>query len=313
MTLRDWLAHSADAHSHLAGGSPVGIGWRHAHYRRVLEELPRIDFLEVHSENFFAAGGAALATLVQARGHYPVSLHGVGLSLGSACGIDAQHLNQLAQLVERVEPVLVSDHASFARGHLPGQAQPVHGLDLLPIPFNANALQVMAGNVSRVQEHLRRPIAVENLSAYIQWQGSDMSEPEFLNQLAQRTGCRLLVDVNNIYVNALNEQRSAGQSHSVQAAVQTCKQWLLAIEPGHVAELHVAGHMDCGDVVIDDHGSRTSEPVWALYALAKVRFPQALSLIEWDTDVPDLSVLLDEARCARALGSGVPVQEDVLA
>ncbi|HPL79926.1 MAG TPA: DUF692 domain-containing protein, partial [Burkholderiaceae bacterium] len=178
----------------------VGIGWRHPHYAELLETQPALDFIEVHSENFFAPGGAARAMLREGRARYPVSLHGVGLSLGSASGIDEWHLDQLERLVHEIDPVRISDHASFARGVLPGAhgPTPAHAADLLPVPFSREALDAMCANVQRVQDRLRRPIAVENLSAYLRWQDADMSETQFLSTLAQRTGCSLLVDVNNI-------------------------------------------------------------------------------------------------------------------
>jgi uncharacterized protein len=189
--------------------SNIGIGWRHPHYQELLErhtqpDFPALDFLEVHSENFFGAGGAALAVLREGRAQYPISLHGVGLALGSAVGIDDWHLDQLAALVAHIEPIRVSDHACFARGSRNGSI--IHAADLLPIPFSNEALDVMCANVHKVQDHLKRSIAVENLSAYVTCEGSEMPESDFLNALAQRTGCQLLIDVNNIYVNALNDQ-----------------------------------------------------------------------------------------------------------
>lgn len=274
---------------------PVGIGLRHPHYAEVLETRPALDFLEVHSENFFGDGGAALAVLAEARGHYAISLHGVGLALGSAAGIDAQHLAQLARLVERIEPVRVSDHACFARG-LAGGA-PVHAADLLPIPFNDAALDVLCDNVQRVQDRLRRTLLVENLSAYLGWSASDQAEPEFLVALCKRTGCQLLVDVNNLYVNALN----AGASDPLQA----CRRWLDAIAPERVGEVHLAGHRHVsdahGEIVIDDHGCRVDAAVWQLYRHALQRFGPVPSLIEWDTDLPPLAVLLDEVATARTM------------
>ncbi|AOF86573.1 hypothetical protein BSY239_2970 [Hydrogenophaga sp. RAC07] len=276
--------------------APVGIGWRHPHHAELLQRQPALDFIEVHSENFFAPGGAARAVLRQGREHYPVSLHGVGLSLGSATGIDEAHLDRLAALVAEIEPVRVSDHACFARGSLssrPGHA--VHASDLLPTPFTREALDAMCANVQRVQDHLQRPIAVENLSAYLRWQANEMGEPEFLNQLARRTGCHLLVDVNNIYVNGLNDRLQG----SLREPLAACRDWLEALEPDAVAELHLAGHVDCGDIVIDDHGSRVVPAVWSLYRHALERFGAVPTLIEWDTDVPDLQVLLDEAATAR--------------
>jgi len=281
---------NASAHRRPAAAPSVGIGWRHPHYAALLEQQPDLDFIEVHSENFFAPGGAALAVLREGRACYPVSLHGVGLSLGSAAGIDPWHLDQLTRLVRAIEPVRVSDHASFARG------QSLHAADLLPVPMSHAALDAMCANVSQVQDRLQRSIAVENLSAYVQWREADMDEPAFLNVLAQRTGCQLLVDVNNIYVNALNAQLRGETADPVG----DCVRWLDAVHPRHVAEMHLAGHVHGGDLVIDDHGSRVCDAVWSLYGHAVQRFGAVPTLIEWDTDLPELQVLLDEAEHARS-------------
>jgi hypothetical protein len=280
----------------------VGIGWRHPHYRELLERQPALDFLEVHSENFFAAGGAALAVLELARAHYPISLHGVGLSLGSAVGLEDGHLDQLARLVQRMDPIRVSDHASFARGNFQGGV--VHASDLLPIPFTTESLDVLCGNVNRVQDRLQRVFMVENLSAYVTWnvpaEERAWTETAFLTELARRTGCLLLVDVNNIFVNALNAQLRSGLAVD---PLHSCRQWLDAIPVGAVGELHLAGHCHVsdvhGDIVIDDHGSRVCDAVWDLYRYAIQRFGAVPTLLEWDTDVPPLDVLLDEAGRAR--------------
>jgi uncharacterized protein len=276
--------------------SNIGIGWRHPHYQELLErqsepDFSRLDFLEVHSENFF---GAALAVLREGRAHYPISLHGVGLALGSAVGIDDWHLDQLAALVARIDPIRVSDHACFARCSYNNQT--IHATDLLPIPFSNEALDVMYANVQQVQDRLKRRIAVENLSAYVTCEGSEMPETAFLNALAQRTGCQLLIDVNNIYVNALNDQIFGLNNDPLTQ----CTRWIDAIHPAHVAEIHLAGHIDCGDIVIDDHGSRVKPPVWTLYQHAIKRFGNKPTLIEWDTDIPALDVLLAEAATARS-------------
>ena len=274
----------------------TGIGWRHPHYGELLQRQLAIGFLEVHSENFFADGGAALALLRQGRAHYPVSLHGVGLSLGSAQGVDAWHLERLARLVTQIEPVRVSDHACFARASIRTSTgvHNVHASDLLPIPFSDEALATMVTNVQQVQDRLRRPISVENLSAYVVWDGNSMQETEFLTALAQRSGCGLLVDVNNLYVNALNHQL---RDASVDP-LQECRLWLDALPAQHVTEIHLAGYADCGDIVIDDHGSAVSDPVWALYRHALMRFGAVPTLVEWDTDVPALDVLVHEAKTA---------------
>jgi uncharacterized protein len=291
----------------------TGIGWRHPHYAQVLEQLPPLGFLEVHSENFFAQGGAALATLVQARRHYDISLHGVGLALGSASGIDAWHLEQLAQLVQRVEPVRVSDHACFARGVWQGTS--VHAADLLPVAFNQASLDVLCANVQQVQDRLQRTILVENLSAYVDMPGSDRSETEFLNALTQRTGCQLLVDVNNVYVNSLNAQLVAttvgaaqpggGANQSlhtldVEQAIHTCNAWLDALRPGSAGEIHLAGHCVMDDIVIDDHGASVCDGVWRVYEHALKHLGAVPALIEWDTSIPPLQTLLNEAALANA-------------
>jgi uncharacterized protein (UPF0276 family) len=277
------------------GGIVAGIGWRQPHYAALLERRPALGFVEVHSENFFGDGGAALQVLDAGRAAYDVSLHGVGLSLGAAAGLDSWHLDRLARLVERVDPVRVSDHASFARAPARPGGPVLHANDLLPVAFTEGALAIMAANVQRVQERLRRPIGVENLSAYLRWADADLAEPQFLGELARRTGCWLLVDVNNLFVNARND-RAADPLAAVCAALD-------AIDPACVGEIHLAGHHDLGDVVIDDHGSRVAEPVWEAYAHAIDRFGPIPTLVEWDTDVPALDVLLDEA--ARAARGGV--------
>lgn len=352
------LAAPAALGAHWHSPLPVGIGWRHPHYQELLARQPNLDFLEVHSENFFGAGGAALAVLKKGRDRYPISLHGVGLSLGSAIGIDDWHLEQLARLVQQVDPVRVSDHACFARGLLSPAADATsasdrsagdgsgttlaHASDLLPIPFTEEALAVLCANVQRAQDRLKRPFMVENLSAYFAWkptrqqgfqfdpsraplphmQASDpLAESAFLAELARRTGCALLVDVNNLYVNALNAQ-IAGVAGD---PVQHCQRWLDGIEPTTVGELHLAGHCrfkpesgesgdapanersgDLGDIVIDDHGSPVCDAVWRVYQHAVQRFGPVPTLVEWDTNVPALDVLLQEVDRARAVANLAP-------
>ena len=288
--------------------SMVGVGWRQPHYGELLHRQPPLDFLEVHSENFFARGGAALSVLEQGRAHYPLSLHGVGLSLGSAVGLDPWHLDQLARLVKHTDPIYVSDHASFARGAFQGNT--VHASDLLPLPFSSEALNVLCVNVQQVQDRLQRRFWVENLSSYLNWAPDPdepcMSEPVFLSELARRTGCGLLVDVNNIYVNALNAQING----DTDDPVQQCLHWLDGISPADVGEIHLAGHCRVppvlgeealGEIVIDDHGSRVCAEVWQIYAHAIARFGAVPTLIEWDTDIPRLDVLLAETQQARSV------------
>ena len=276
----------------------VGIGLRQAHYAALLEAAPPLAFVEVHSENFFADGGAALAVLRQARERYPVSLHGVGLALGSAAGLDPWHLDRLARLAQRVEPVRVSDHACFARGARPPGAAVVHANDLLPIAFTEEALAIMVRNVSEVQDRLGRTMLVENLSSYVSFADDSMSEPEFFAQLCRRSGCGMLLDVNNIMVNALNA--------SVEDPLAACCAFVDALPLGIVGEIHVAGYCETETLVIDDHGSRVRPAVWSVYEHALRRFGAALpTLVEWDTDLPAFELLLGEAAHAAALAGRV--------
>jgi len=269
----------------------VGIGLRQPHYQAVLQSAPALAFVEVHSENFFADGGATLAVLQAVRERYPVSLHGVGLGLGSAAGLDPWHLDRLARLAERIEPVRVSDHVCFSRAPALAGMPVVHANDLLPLAHTAASLNIVVDNVQRVQERLGRALLVENVSAYFSYADADIPEPEFLARLCERAGCALLLDVNNLMVNALNA--AAAQPLS------SCCAFVDALPRGIVGEIHLAGHCVTDTLVIDDHGSRVRPEVWALYAHTVRRLGAAPTLIEWDTDIPALEVLLDEARQAR--------------
>ncbi|MGM9480402.1 MNIO family bufferin maturase [Roseateles sp. NT4] len=272
-------------------GPCVGIGWRQPHYETLLAERPALGFIEVHSENFFADGGITLAVLEAGREAYELSLHGVGLALGSAAGLDEAHLERLARLAARMQPRWVSDHACFAR-----VGSGLHAADLLPIPFNDESLALMVAHVQQVQERLGRPMLVENISAYVGWAGDTLAEPEFFNELTRRSGCGLLLDVNNLFVNARND------GHVAEAAAAQAMRWVDALRPGSVGEIHLAGHCEREDgLVIDDHGSRVRDEVWRVYAHAQQRLGPLPTLIEWDTAVPELGVLLAEAGRARAL------------
>jgi uncharacterized protein (UPF0276 family) len=276
----------------------TGIGWRHEHERDLLEGRPALPFIEVHSENFFADGGAALALLRRARQDYDVSLHGVGLALGSAAGLDAWHLDRLAALVRQIEPLRVSDHAAFARAPRRSGQAPLHAGDLLPIAFTSDSLALLAANVQHVQDRLARPIGVENISAYLGWADDALAEAEFFNQLAQRTGCWLLLDVNNLVVNALN----ANADDPVAAA----NAFVDAIEPRHVGQIHLAGYSHSDALVIDDHASRVRPPVWQVYAHTIARLGPRPTLVEWDTALPAFDVLLGEARAADRIAECAP-------
>jgi uncharacterized protein len=270
----------------------VGIGLRQPHYEQVLEQGVDLAFVEVHSENFFQDGGAPLAVLRRARERYAVSLHGVGLGLGSALGIDAWHLERLAGLVRAIDPVRVSDHACFARALRPDGATVVHANDLLPVAFTPAALDIMVRNVQQVQERLRRTLLVENLSAYVSFTDDCMGEAEFLTSLCRRSGCQLLLDVNNLMVNALNARAADPVAH--------CGAIVDAFEVSLIGEIHLAGYADGGAIAIDDHASRVRPAVWQVYQRALRRFGRVPTLIEWDNDLPALGVLLSEARQAAA-------------
>jgi uncharacterized protein (UPF0276 family) len=269
----------------------TGIGLRQPHYAAFTAQRPALPFVEVHSENFFGDGGAALQVLQGVRADWSVSLHGVGLGLGSAAGLDPWHLDRLARLAERVDPLRISDHASFAR------AGGRHANDLLPIAFTRASLDRLVANVQQVQERLRRPIGVENISAYLGWDHeAELPEPAFFAELARRSGCWLLLDVNNLVVNALN----AGQD----PVAAPCA-WIDALGPeAPVGEIHLAGYHAGGELVIDDHGSRVHPPVWRVFAHAIARFGPRPTLVEWDTDLPALEVLLQEAAAAEAIVRG---------
>ena len=274
----------------------AGIGLRQPHYRELIARLPALGFVEVHSENFFADGGAALAVLDAVREHYPVSLHGVGLALGSAAGIDPWHLDRLERLVRRVQPVRVSDHASFARAPIERGGPVLHANDLLPLAFTVASLEIMVSNVAQVQERLQREILVENLAAYLAFDDDgQMSEPAFLAALCRRSGCRLLLDVNNLMVNALNAQATD--------PLASCCAFVDALPAGIVGQIHLAGYCERSGfgLVIDDHGSRVCEAVWAAYEHTLRRFGPVPTLVEWDTDLPSLEVLLGEADTAARL------------
>ena len=260
----------------------VGIGLRTPHYRELLDTLPAIGWFEVHSENYFGDGGQPLYFLERFRSHYPMSLHGVGLSLGSTDPLNSTHLRKLKSLVDRFEPGLVSDHLCWSS--VGGQFLN----DLLPLPYTEEALNHVVTRIGEAQDYLRRQILVENVSSYLQYKHSTIPEWEFLSEVSRRAGCGILLDVNNIYVSAENHQFDP---HT----------YLDAIPADAVQEIHLAGFDSNGDCLIDTHGKPVFDAVWPLYAHSIERLGPKPTLIEWDTDIPALDVLLAEAWKARAI------------
>jgi uncharacterized protein (UPF0276 family) len=264
----------------------AGIGLRAQHHAAVVTDRPDVGWLEAHSENYFADGGAQLEHLAKARALYPLSLHGVGLSLGSADSLDAGHLRKLKRLVGWIEPRLVSEHLSW------GSVDGTFLNDLLPLPYTEEALNHMISRVSELQDFLGRQVLIENISSYVRFACAQLPEAEFLAQLADGSGCGLLVDVNNVHVNARN--------HGFDA-----RQFLAAIPPRHVQELHLAGHSinryGQTDILIDTHCAPVCDEVWRLYEHALRCFGPVPTLIEWDTDIPALAVLTAEAAKANRL------------
>lgn len=264
----------------------AGIGLRAQHHRDVLDQRPAVGWFEAHSENYFALGGAQPEYLEKIRALYPLSLHGVGLSLGSVDPLNRAHLDNLKRIIARFEPALVSEHLCW------GSFRGRHFNDLLPLPYTEEALHHLIARVSAVQEFLGRQILIENVSSYLEFTCSTVPEWDFLAALASRSGCAILLDVNNIYVSACN--------HGFDA-----REYMVRMPKSAVREIHLAGHTrrthHGRDLLIDTHSTFVCADVWELYAEAVRRFGNVPTLIEWDTDIPPLPVLVGEARRADAI------------
>jgi uncharacterized protein len=271
----------------------AGIGLRSPHYLALASAVPRISFFEVHSENYFGDGGAPLNWLTQFRERYPMSLHGVGLSLGRADNLDQTHLQKLKRLVDRFEPTLVSEHICWVGvgGRMLN--------DLLPVPYTSESLDLVVSHVQETQDFLQRKILVENVSSYLEFTESDIPEWEFVAEVAKRAGCGILLDVNNIYVNSRN--------HGFDADT-----YLNAIPADAVGEIHLAGFQESGALLIDTHGDSVSEAVWSLYEKTIAHMGAKPTLIEWDTNIPPLDVLLAEAEVANAKLNALTAQTKAL-
>jgi uncharacterized protein (UPF0276 family) len=264
----------------------AGIGLRFQHHQTVLETRPDVAWMEVHTENYMG-GGTPLHCLAAIRRDTPISMHGVGLSLGSAEGLDRGHLERIRQVAERIEPGLMSEHLAWS------VVGGIYLADLLPLPMTEEVLAIVCRHVDQTQSYLRRRIFVENPSTYLRFCHSTIPEWEFIAAVSERTGCGILCDINNIYVSAHN--------HGWNATT-----YLAALPPAAIGEIHLAGHSvrpmpDGGTLCIDDHGSSVIDEVWALYEEALTRFGPVPTLIEWDNDVPPLDALLQEAAHAESL------------
>ncbi len=263
----------------------VGVGLRPPHYSYVLEETPPVGWLEIHPENYFMKGGLSLSYVDRLSETYPFSLHSIGVSLGSAQGVNQHHLSLVRDLVQRWQPFLLSDHLSWSR------VDDAFFPDLLPVPYTDEALQVFSENIAQVQDFLGREILIENPSSYLEYKESCIEEAEFLNTLCKKTGAKILLDVNNIFVSASNHEWDA------------CA-YIDSIDPNLVKEVHLAGHArrtydDGAEVLIDSHSTHVCDEVWNLYDYTIQRGIIVPTLIEWDSDLPEFNVLLKEAQKAQ--------------
>ena len=266
--------------SHAIDGA--GIGLRAEHVSDILEGRPDIPWFEALTENYIGAGGLPLYHLEQVRASYPITLHGVGMSLGSTDPLNETYLSRLRRLMQRIEPEWISDHLAWISvgGH--------HTHDLIPLPYTRESLTHIASRIEYVQESLHRRILLENPSSYLSFVSSDIPEWEFLNELTRRTGCGVLLDVNNVYVSATN-----------QGIDPTA--YLDGLNLEHVSEIHLAGYEEYAGFLFDTHGLRVHEPVWALYQATLARIGPTPTLIEWDSNIPELGVLREEAATAQQL------------
>jgi len=262
----------------------AGIGLRSRHYREILDSKPAIPWFEVLSENYFGAGGLPIYHLERVREHYPVTLHGVGMSLGSADPLNFDYLNRLKKLAKSIEPTYVSDHLAWIS--IDGR----HVHDLLPLPYTQEALAHFADRVCQVQDYLGRRLLIENPSSYMGFKEVDMTEWEFLQELVKRTDCDLLFDVNNVYVSSKN--------HDFDPV-----EYLHALPADRVKEIHLAGYEEQDNYLFDTHGYRVHPPVWELYKATIKHIGPVPTLIEWDNDIPEFEVLVDEANKAQKVMS----------
>jgi uncharacterized protein (UPF0276 family) len=269
-----------------------GLGLRTDHYQAVLEQRPPVDWFEIISENYMVPGGKPLHYLDRVREHYPMVMHGVSMSIGSIDPLNRDYLTQLKALAERIEPAWISDHLCWTGAH----GRNMH--DLLPLPYTEEAIAHVAERVSRVQDFLGRRLLLENVSSYVSFSDSQLTEWEFLNEIAERADCLILLDVNNIYVSSFN--------HGFDS-----RDYLEGIPVERVYQFHLAGHTNHGDYIIDTHDHPVVDPVWELYADAVRRFGFVSTMIERDDNIPPLGELLEELDQARSIAA--PIHKELAA
>ncbi|HBK3262456.1 TPA: DUF692 domain-containing protein [Legionella pneumophila] len=270
-----------------------GLGLRTEHYDEVLTLSPPVDWFEIITENYLVPGGKPLYYLDKIRESYPMVMHGVSLSLGSSDPINWDYLKQVNELSARIEPAWISDHLCWTG---------VNGLnmhDLLPLPYTREMIRHVVSRLTQIQDYLKRPLLIENVSSYLTYKQSDMTEWDFINEIVKQAGCYLLLDVNNMYVSAIN--------HGFNAM-----DYLNAMPSEHVIQIHLAGHSNCGNYIIDTHDAPIIKPVWALYKKAIQRFGLVSTMIERDDNIPPLSELLIELEQAKTLAEQACVEELLL-
>ncbi|WP_115221946.1 DUF692 domain-containing protein [Legionella donaldsonii] len=267
-----------------------GLGLRPEHYEEILQQKPSLDWLEIITENYLIPGGKPLYYLDKIRQDYPLVMHGVSLSLGSTDPLDKTYLKEVKLLAERIEPVWISDHLCWTG---------IHGLnmhDLLPLPYTEEAINHLASRIIEIQDYLGRQILIENVSSYLTFLQSDLTEWEFITEISNRADCYILCDVNNIYVSSVNHHFNA-------------LEYINGIPPRRVAQIHLAGHSDHGDYIIDTHDAPIVKPVWDLYAKAIERLGPVSTMIERDDNIPPLSDLLVELNQARNIANNLSIKE----
>ncbi|MFZ6723907.1 DUF692 domain-containing protein [Undibacterium sp. MH2W] len=270
--------------SHRIASPGFGLGLRTDHYHAILSEKPDLDWFEILSENYMVAGGKPLAMLDAIRADYPMVMHGVSMSIGSANGPDLAYLQALKKLIARVEPLWISDHICWTGVH----GKNMH--DLFPLPYNEETIAIVVNNIRRVQDVLERPLVLENVSSYLSYSSDSMTEWEFVKTIAEESDSLILLDVNNVYVSSVN--------HGFDPM-----DYIRGIPIDRVQQIHLAGHHDHGDYIIDTHDREVADPVWDLYAKTIARFGSVATMIERDDHIPPLNDLLSELQIARDIAA----------